>query len=361
MRLCFAILIWLAGPSGTALAADPLHVEFVTAVEGIIYLDIELSGDIEAVDSVDLGFRQGGRVIEVLVEAGDRVVAGQALGRLDSVQQDQQLRVAEAGLDAARAAEAQARQASERATAMLDRGVGTRAASDEAEQVLSTAEGALRRAEIAVETARRAVEDMVLRAPQDGVVTSRDMTPGQIVGAAQSVLSLSGLSGLEAVFHAPDHRLLNQAMGADLRLETIDIDRPPMRGRITDIAPLVDPRAGTVTVKARIEPVEEEAALLGAAVRGYLSLADGRGLKLPWTTLTRQGDEPAVWVVEDDGTVRLNTVHIAHFDNGVVWLWDGVTEGQTVVGAGSQLLYPGREVISVEPAEAQDSLPEVAP
>ncbi|MFD2814061.1 biotin/lipoyl-binding protein [Paracoccus aerius] len=109
-----------AGPPAAA-QDDLLRVEMVSAEERPVALDLQLSGSITATDSVQMSFRQPGRVTGVLVDRGDRVRQGQELARLDSVQQDQALRVAEAGLAAAQAGLSQARQASDRAEALLSR------------------------------------------------------------------------------------------------------------------------------------------------------------------------------------------------------------------------------------------------
>ncbi|MFC3167130.1 efflux RND transporter periplasmic adaptor subunit [Paracoccus fontiphilus] len=336
-------------PGSAALAqGDLLRVELVEAAERPVQLDLQLSGSIAATDSIQLSFRQAGRVTSVLVDEGDRVAEGQELARVDSLQQDQALRVAEAGLAAARAGLSQARQASDRAEALLARGVGTRAARDDALRVLSEAQGTVERAESTLEQARRAVQDTILRAPEEAVVTARDMAPGQIVGAAQVVLTIATLDGLEAVFDAPDHPRLDSAMGGPVRLDTIDIDRPEMHGTVTEISPLVDPATGTVTMRVRIDDIRGDTALLGAAVRGHVDIATDAGIAVPWTALMRDGDHPAVWRVDPDNRVSLVPVTIGQFTNDVVYLSDGIEAGDIVVGAGSQLLYPGRQVQRAE-------------
>lgn len=348
----FSVALLSCGVSGAALAqqgaAPDIRVRIVRAEMRPLALDLQLSGSIEPLDGLELGFRQGGRVTEVLVEEGDRVAAGQSLARLSAVQQDQALNVAQAGLQAARAAEEQARQAGERAAALLARGVGTRAAADQAEQALSQAQGALERAETAVDQARRAVEDTVLRAPEDAVVTAKSLAPGQVVAAAQPVLSLATLSGLEAVFQAADDPLLRDLPGREVTLETLDVIRPEMTGTVTEVAPLVDPATGTVTVRAQIERLEDETALLGASVRGHLKLAVDQGVVVPWTALMRQGDGAAVWTVADDGSVALTPITIGYFGDGTIYVSEGLADGQRVVGDGSQLLYPGRRVQAAE-------------
>lgn len=343
------VITALGAVASPALAQDGLlRVELVAAQEQPVEIDLQLSGSITATDSVQMSFRQAGRVTGVLVDKGDRVTRGQELARLDSVQQNQALRVAEAGRDAARASLSQARQASERADALLSRGVGTRAALDDALRAMSEGRGDVERAESTLEQARRAVSDTVLRAPQDAVVTARDMAPGQIVGAAQAVLTLATLEGLEAVFNAPDHPRLDSAMNSLVRLDTIDIDRPQMQGTVTEISPLVDPATGTVTMRVRIDDATADTALLGAAVRGQVDIAVDRGIAVPWTALMRDGDKPALWRVGADNRVSLVPVTIGHFANDVVYLLEGIKVGDVVVGAGSQLLYPGRQVWQAE-------------
>lgn len=329
-------------------ADDAIRVEFVTAESQALITVMQLTGTIVADDSLDLGFRQSGRVVEVLVREGDRIAQDDALARLDSVQQEQALRLAQASLAAAVAAQEQARQASARAAAMLARGVGTRAARDAAVQVLSEADGAVERAESAVDQAGRAVEDTVLRAPATAVVTARHVAPGQIVGAAQPALSLAMLDGLEAVFEMGDLPILRDAIGVQVHLTVLDIDRPPMAGTVTEIAPLVDPETGTVTVRVRIDGMPSDVALMGVSVRGDFHLPGDSGIVLPWTTLMRDGDRPAVWLVRDDNTVSLQPVEIGAFTDGVVHLRAGIEPGQIVVGEGSQLLFPGRPVRRAE-------------
>jgi len=340
--------------AASARAETPLPVEFVRVERTELTFDAALTGTILAKDSVDIGFRLGGRIIEVPVREGDHVTRGQALARTDPLQQEQALRVAEAAVASAEANEAQARQALDRADAMLKRGVGTRAALDAASQTLSAASGALAQARSALGQAQRALEDTVIRAPADAIVTARLAEPGQIVGAAQTVISLASATGREAVFQAPDTPLLRDAIGAPVTLAGIDFPDLRMTARVTEIAPLVDPATGSVTVRAEIDDAPPAASLLGAAVRGAVHYPAGTGIVVPWTALTAAGSEPAVWLVGKDNRVALAPVRIERFTSGAVILGAGVAPGQTVVGAGSHMLYPGRPVTdAARPGEGE--------
>lgn len=344
-RILVAASALAVAQAATAQEAEPLRVRIVTAEAQPLTIDLQLTGTIEAVDSIDLGFRQGGRVTEVTVAEGDRVKAGQAMARVNAVQQDQALNVAEAGLVAARASEEQARQASDRASAMLSRGVGTQAARDQAQQALSQAKGAREQAEAQVEQARRAVEDTVLTAPEDAVVTSKSLVAGQVVSPAEPVIGLATLDGLEAVFRVADEPLLADVQGKPVRMETLDIDRPDMTGHVIEVAPLVDPETGTVTVRVRMDDMPPgTVSLLGASVRGHLDVVMDEGVVVPWTALMRQGEDAAIWTVDADDRVALTPVEVAHFTDHAIYVSSGLSDGQRVVGEGSQMLYPGRVV-----------------
>ncbi|WP_081973136.1 efflux RND transporter periplasmic adaptor subunit [Paracoccus sanguinis] len=299
-------------PAGGPLLA----VEYVPVETRPLTLGVQLTGTIGAQDSIDLSFPNGGRITEILVEAGNRVSAGMPLARTDAVQQQQALNQAEAGVTAAEAAARQAGQA---------------------------AEGQLESARTRADQARRALDDAVLKAPEEAVVTARTAEPGQVVGAAQPILSLAALTGLEAVFRLPDSPRLDAWKGAQVSLSPIDHPDRRLNGTVSEIAPLVDPATGSVTVRVAIDgPLDP--ALLGAAVVGTAEVPAGEGIELPWTALTVSGTSPAVWRIGPDDRVAIVPVEVERYETGVVVVRAGVTSGEVVVGEGSQLMYPGRQV-----------------
>ena len=337
-----------AGPEAAQPVQQPLAVEFVEVRQQPLGLDLRLVGTILASDSIDLSFLAGGRITEITVRTGDRVQADDALARTDGVQQQQALNQALAAVAAAEATLQQGEQAAIRAAEMLRRGVGTRAESDMANQALSAAQSQLAAARTAADQARRAVKDTVGHAPRAAMVTARMAEPGQVVGAAQPILALAPLTGFEAVFNVPDSPHLDRALGALVSL--VPLDRPDIRlsATVTEIAPLVDPATAAVTVRAEINSrlgnTVLDAGLLGAAAEGVVHLRAGTGIDIPWTALTATTDGPAVWRIDENGVVSIVPVEIERFTTGRVVLKSGVRPGDTVVGEGSQLMFPGRHV-----------------
>lgn len=348
LSAAFAWSSWAQESATPVRSSQAIAVEYVPVEVRPLTMELQLTGNLTAQDSIVLSFPSGGRITEMLVEAGDSVTKGQALARTDNVQQQQALNRATAGLAAAEAADRQARQAADRADAMLNRGVGTRAARDMAHQALSAAQGQLANARTTLDQARRADEDTILRAPRDAVITSRSAESGQVVGAAQPILSLAAMTRLEAVFQVPDSQLLDGALGAHVVMSPMDRPDRDLVGQVSEIAPLVDPSTGAVTVKVAIDgPLD--AGLLGTAVIGRLQLPTGGGIELPWTALTVTGNQSAVWKIGRDNTVSVVPVELERYSTDSFVVQSGLTPGETVVGEGSQLMYPGREVFPGKP------------
>lgn len=347
MRLSriFAAIAIAATP---VLADSPLLVEVVTAQATADERVYSLTGEVRARDALTVAFPQGGRVAAVLVEAGETVTRDAVLARLDSVQQEQALRAAEAGLSTARANHRQAREDLDRQEALLIRGATTRIARDGAEDALSIAEGALAQAEAALDRAEKAVDDTVLRAPDDAVVTQRIIEAGQVVGAAQPVLDLALASGFDAVFDVPEGLMTMGPPPGAVTLNLIPEPNVVFGGQITEVSPVVDARTGTVEVTVGLDNPPAKLSY-GDPVRGSVTLQGPARVVLPYTAITATADGPAVWQVDPKTmAVSLLPVSIDRYETASVVISEGVSDGTMIVTRGAQLLYPGRTVRTTE-------------
>ncbi|SIS53566.1 efflux RND transporter periplasmic adaptor subunit [Phaeovulum vinaykumarii] len=338
--LCLALAL-------PAAADSPLAVRLVRAAAAPDTVTIALSGVIEAAQSVPVGFRSGGRIVEIAVDVGASVTEGQLLARLDETQARATLEAARAQLAAARAQAEQERQARDRLAGLTARGAATQAALDAATQDLLTARAARDQAEAAFDKARQGLADTRLTAPVAGIVTDRRAEAGQIVGAAQNVLTLAQDGLREAVFHAPNAATLDSLTGRDVVLRTLN--GPPLQvaAVISEVAPMVTPQTGTVAVKARLRPGQTPPGL-GAAIAAQVDLPQPAGVALPASALVTAKGAPAVWTVDETSLrARLSPVEIARFSETEVHLSAGVLPGALVVAVGAQLLYPDRKVAPV--------------
>ncbi|UXN75128.1 hypothetical protein N8D56_09600 [Devosia sp. A8/3-2] len=88
---------------------------------------------------------------------------------------------------------------------------------------------------------------------------------------------------------------------------------------------------------------------LGASVAASIALPPISGFALPRGALFHDKNGPAVWVVDPSAqTVSLKSVVIDRYLADKVIVASGLTAGDLVVTAGTQMLYPGQAVTSVE-------------
>ena len=334
-----------------AQAETPLVVEIAEAKMSTDLQTYSLTGEIVARETRVASFSIGGRVAQVLVDVGDQVVAGASLVRIESVQQEQSLRGAEAGLATAQADSLQAIDDLTRQDALLARGATTRLSRDTADDAAKIAEGALEQARANLDRATKALDDTELRAPMQATITSRTVEAGQVVGAAQPVMELALGDAFDAVFDVPEVLMTEQQHFTSVALTMIEAPDARFDGEIREISPLIDPLMGTVAVKVSVFGAPETLSF-GDVVRGTVTQAAAPRMRLPYTVLTDTASGPAVWIV-DPATmmVSLTPITVERFETGNVVIASGLEEGALVVARGAQLLYPGRVVRNMEQSQ----------
>jgi membrane fusion protein, multidrug efflux system len=351
VTIIFLIAEGLVPVPGAADEPEPLIVEIITAEPVEMRIEHSLTGEVRASDSVVASFPIAGRVVEILVEEGQKVSIGTLLARLDPVQQEQALRSAEAGLETANADSQQAAADFARAEALLAQGATTRAARDAAEDALQITAGVLAQAGADLDRARKALDDTELKAPQDATVTDRMAEAGQVVGAAQPVLELALSNGMEAVFDVPEVLLTGQLPEKTVRMSRLSDPAQEFTGIASEVSPLVDPVTGTVAVTLTIADPPPGLAY-GEAVRGTATMAGEERIVLPHDVLSATAAGPAVWKVDPaTHAVALTPVTVESYQSGTIVFSDGIEKGDLVVGHGAQLLYPGRVVRAAGGAE----------
>jgi RND family efflux transporter MFP subunit len=334
-----------------AVSDAPLVVEMVEATPISEIRVISQTGEIVARNRLNIAFASAGRVASVEVDEGDFVPKGATLARMESVQQEQDLRAAEAGVSTADADFRQAQDDYDRQQALLERGATTRSARDLAEDSLRIAEGTLAQAKSELDRARKALSDTVLLAPADSTVIDRMIEQGQVVGAAQPVIELALGRDIDAVFEISEDRFTASSEVSEISLTAIDPPTRTFTGQVREISPLVNERTGTVTVKVGVEGFPE-GITFGDAVRGTATQREKPHVILPWTAMTANSRGPAVWVVDPQSmTVSIRNISVDRYETGRIILSGGLEPGTLVVTKGSQLLYPGRQVQRAEEAK----------
>jgi RND family efflux transporter MFP subunit len=304
-------------------------------------------GSVQARYEVDQALRVGGKVVSRKVDVGQKVRQGDVIAVLDDT--DYKLAV-EAAQQQLTAAQAQARQAeSDRQRLNALKSDGSVSPSDDekaqsmAQTTRATAEADARKRDLA----RNRLEYTVLRASQDGVVTSVKFEVGQVVAEGQPVVSIAKEGEPEIVVNVPEDQL-SVFKSSRYRATLTSAPDQAFEVVLRELAPQA--ASTTRTFRARLKPATPRALPLGASARLIVERAAGDTAVavIPASAITQNKGEPAVWVVRRAGadavaTVDLTNVVVHAYRNDDV-LISGPKAGELVVIAGVQKMAPGLKV-----------------
>ena len=184
-------------PEAAAPVARPVRT--ATVEKSTAGVQLSFTGRIEAEDEVALAFRIPGRLVENGGKLGDRVQPGQVLAKLESQNELNALRQAQAGLAAAQGQLTQARSHFDRQETLLGQGWTTRANFEVATQGLHTAQAQVDAAEAQLKIAHDLVGFTELKADAPGVITTIGPGAGEVVQAGQMIVRLARQDGRDAV------------------------------------------------------------------------------------------------------------------------------------------------------------------
>lgn len=308
---------------------------------------ISITGEISARVQSDLSFRVSGRITERLVDVGEHVSNGQTLARIDPQEQKADLQVALATLQSAQAQQVQAQQAFDRQQSLFTTGVTTRAALDQAQEALLTAQGTVQSAQAQVDTARDALEQTELKADADGVITARNAEVGQVAQAAQLVFTLAHDGPRDVVINADESVLLGGEIQKDVTVRALS-GGEPIKATVREVSPTIDTSTGTIRVKLALDSSAD--VRLGSAVVATGHYKPTKTMQLPWSAMASVSGQPAVWIIDPkSGAVSLRKIEVADYANERFSVRAGLSEGETVVINGTKFLTAG-EVVAYQGA-----------
>ena len=349
-----AAAVMLSACSKKEAAPEPVRaVKLVTVGEGQIESAQEYSGDVRARVESRLGFRVAGKITRREVELGQHVKAGQVLARLDA--RDYQL-----SADAARAQLASATTQRDLAEANAKRFRTLRAQNFISAAEMERYEANLKAAQASLDQARAQLSSQSnqenytqLLADADGVVTSVEAEPGQVVAAGTPVVRIAQDGARDAVFNVPEDRRSAIKPGQGVKVRPWSDESRVINALVREVAASADPATRTYVVKAALQGADLPA--LGATVQ---VMPEGMGvsreavgsqvIKLPTTALRQEGDNgqgTAVWLYDAaSSSVKLQPVQIASADGNEAVIASGLQPGMQVVATGTHVLTPGQKV-----------------
>lgn len=317
------------GGQGGRPAGQPANVVTMPATLATINDRLQAIGTGRARASVTVTPYDSGRLIEVLVQSGADVAAGDVIARLDSEGE-------EIAVDRARIARVDAAAKLERIKALLSSNAATSVQVSDAETVLRNAELALRDAELAL--ARRSVV-----APIAGVVGILPVETGNYVTTQTTVATIDDRSTIVVDFWVPERYATAVKVGATLTASLVARPSGVFDGTVSAVDNRLDEQSRTLRVQAGIANPDDS---LRAGMSFQVTMKFPGDtypavspLAIQWGT-----DGAFVWVVRD-GKAKRTPVRIVQRNTENVLVDAPIGEGEMVVTEGVQNVREGSDVL----------------
>ena len=262
---------------------------------------LNVSGGLKAVQSAVVKARVAAELKTLTVREGDRVQAGQLIGRLDATEFNWKLRQAEDQAGAAKAQLEIAQKTLDNNKALVDQGFISRTALDTSVSSTAGAQASLQAARAAAELARKSVADSEVRAPISGLVAQRLVQPGERVSVDTKLVEIVDLSRieLEAAVAPEDVPALRVGQPAQVLIDGV---AEPLAARVVRIAPSA--QTGTRSVMAFLELSRTTGLRQGLFARANIELQRKMALVVPVSALRLDQARPYVLAIENGKAVQ---------------------------------------------------------
>ncbi|MGY0633123.1 efflux RND transporter periplasmic adaptor subunit [Luteimonas sp. A478] len=327
------VLAACSRPQGDAQAGNSeqeqaVPVEVVEAAPRTIAASYTGTASLEPLAEAQVVAKTSGVALQVLVEEGQAVKAGQALVRLDP----DRARLAVAQIEAQmRKLESNYRRAEQLAAQQL-------ISAGEHDQMRYDLENA----RASYNLARLELSYTTVTAPISGVIASRSIKTGNFVQINTPIMRIVDNSRLEATLNVPERELATLKAGQPVKMQVDALPGQVFEGRVDRVAPVVDAGSGTFRVISVFEGEQVlQPGMFGRFRIDYDQRADV--LTIPRLALLEDEGDPMVYLVRD-GLAYRTPVEPGHVDGGFVEVVSGLAVGDRVVIAGKAALRDGSTV-----------------
>lgn len=207
--------------------------------------------------------------------------------------------------------------------------------------------------EAQVEAARARLANSVIRAPFDGRVGLRRVSPGSFVSNSTVITTLDDVSKIKLDFSVPETFLTVLSEGMAIVAHSLVYPDQVFNGTVTSIDTRLDPVSRAVRVRAII-PNEDGLLKPGMFMSVDLQRDRGDVLIAPEQAIVPEGNAQFVFVVAD-GVAQKRTVQLGRRIPGFVVIADGLAEGEAVITEGTHKVRDGTKVEVPGQAAAGDT------
>ncbi|HET6348567.1 MAG TPA: efflux RND transporter periplasmic adaptor subunit [Candidatus Krumholzibacteria bacterium] len=346
----FLVLGLLAGcqhkPETHASSSAPVAVQSEVVEAGPMARTVEAGGSLHGAREAVLAAKVMASIREIRKLAGEPVKKGDVLIVLDDREVAGNIGQAEGALAQAEAAASLAESNYKRYQLLFERGSASQLELDQARFAHESAQGAVKQARAATQTADSYQSYALIPAPFDGRVVDRMAEVGDLAAPGHPLMRVEDARRLRLHVSLSENETGTATVGDSVRVDVPSVPGRTWTGTVAEVVPAVDPATRTTLVK--IDLPEDAALRSGMFARARFTVGKRDALRVPRSSVVERGGMDGVFLVED-GKASFRLVQLAG---------DGVGEHVEVLSG----LRPGDRVILAPAATlAEGSAVEVQP
>lgn len=337
--------------------ATPVSVAKVSERDTAIW--DEFSGRLEAIEQVEVRSRVAGAIQEIRFREGALVQKDDVLVVIDPALYAAEVARAEAQVAAAQAKLVFTKSDYQRGQQLSGSQTISQRDQDNRVNVYREAEANLKAAQATLKTAQLNLGYTEVRAPVTGRVGKREITVGNLIAAGPGsplLTTIVSTSPIYASFNADEQVVLRalNALGKDdaasktgripVKMGTATSEGLPFEGHMQLIDNQVDPRSGTVRVRAIFDN-EDGHLIPGQFVRLQMGQPKAeRAMMVNERAIGTDQNKKYVMVVNKENKAEYREVKLGVAVDGLRMVTSGLKPGEQIVVKGLQRVRPGAAV-----------------
>jgi membrane fusion protein (multidrug efflux system) len=316
---------------GRPRSFGPVLVVTEPVTQHLLVSSVEALGTTHANESVTLTANLTDTIRRINFEDGDYVEKGTVLVELTNAEEEAQLAEARANLD-------ETERVLKRLIGLDERGIAAASDVDEARSLSAAAQARLN-------TIVARLQDRLIRAPFNGVLGFRNVSPGTLLMPGDSITTLDDVSLIKVDFTVPETALSIMQLESRIIAHGVGTGERQFEGTVRAVGSRVDPVTRAVVVRAIIDN-QDRALRPGMLLTIQVVTEEKMALAVPERAVVQNGERTMVYVIDDAQHAMPRSVELGIYQSGMVEIISGLTENEVIVTEGVIKMRPGVEVRS---------------
>jgi len=314
---------------GRPRSFGPVLVVTEPVTQRQLVTSVEALGTTLANESVTLTANLTDTIRRVNFEDGDYVEKNTVLVELTNEEEEAQLAEARANLD-------EAQRVLKRLIDLDERGIAAASDVDEARSLSAAAQARL-------DTIVARLQDHLIRAPFNGVLGFRNVSPGTLLMPGDSITTLDDISLIKVDFTVPETALSAMQLESRIIAQGAGTGERQFEGTVRAVGSRVDPVTRAVLVRAIIDN-QDRALRPGMLLTIQVVTEEKTALVVPERAIVQNGERRMVYVIDESQRAMPRPVEPGIYQSGIVEIISGLTEGEVIVTEGVIKMRPGLEI-----------------